>query len=322
MDHSKMLGMSVGLAIVIALAVGAFSVLSDDDIEVEIGTVPTKNVNPMNYTGLMISTLSAAVSEANNVLDSMTAGNVSTLLTEIVSYEFIEDYTMGGEVYWQLDDGTINVCIDAYDGEILAYTRRGYNEGSISAGAAMDIAEDIVNQFDSLPIDSAEATVEHTQMLTHALWDPYEETTTYVNQSTWVIRYNRTFDSILCADHITVILDEDGSLSSYYKDWNMDLEGLSTTYQVSQNDAIDYALDELCPDNGYYVGIYKRIVRPSGFWTAEFNEIEYDADPLAVWVVWIHDEAEENLLIVYVNAHQLDIVGGDKVGGYYSGWTM
>jgi hypothetical protein len=117
------------------------------------------------------------------------------------------------------------------------------------------------------------------------------------------------------------MISPDGNLSSYFKEWNMDLANIQTDYKISQQDAEKKSID-FTGENSKVMKIDKKIVRPNGFWTLEStiqdNErMTWGTDPTCVWVVCLRIESQD-LWIFYVDGSNGDIVGGDMAEAFYS----
>jgi hypothetical protein len=272
-------------------------------------TVPEEEFKPMDIRVLPYPYW-AALEETNRQLEEMELGNISKVDPDSHEFEahLILDYESGSIMYWRFDDGDIEVDFDAYSGEIIAYYNygiMGYPPGNLSEEEVLNLSEAIAEQFAPIPSDASEPTAKRIR---HHFIPPEKlnETIKQTEDYDWRVWYVRLVDEIVADDTLSLDLLEDGTLTSYYKVWWMDLEDLDTEYTVTREEAIETALDAFGKDL-IMNSCEKRVVRPNN----EFGDQKYwGTPPMSVWTVRLSD----GTLFVYgveVHPRKADtIVGG------------
>jgi hypothetical protein len=286
--------------------------------DVSAYSVPKEHIEPGDYPDLTYSTPEAAIEEANDQLSEMTYGDIETIDDECDSYrwELILDHYMGNIIYWELTTEEAGVYIDGYTGEIVHYYNYyDWEDGSLDESEILLLAASIADQFMSLPQDRSSPSAELEETYRFEYWINSTDSFGSVSESCWIVQYDRIKDSITSEDNIELYIDKSGRLYSYTKIWNMDLEEFSTTYSVTESQAIETALDDAGSGSSSHSCV-KKIVRPNRFYDEGEDDIQYGLDPNIVWEIWVED-TDLNLCLYHVHGTQNTIVGGDFSHLYY-----
>jgi len=317
-------GFIVNLLVISLIIISIWNPTSDV-AHVEAAIVHDEEVDPINFPSIEYSSAEIALDEANEQLSEMELGNIYTIDDEDEYFygRLIGSYEMGDVLNWDLGDDFTEVSLEAYTGEILYYHHYGYSEGDLTESQARVLAGFIVLQFDTIPNDSEEpivyedTTFTWTETDSDTMMEDIDEVWNY-----WVADFNRSKDSIQTDDKITVVMNPNGDLNEYYKDWNMDLNEFSTYYLVSIGEAEDAALDYL--GEGTVLAINKRIVRPNYHWEVPESPLDIDEnatiafglDPKIVWSVFIKDD-NDGACLIHVDGINEKIIGGTYIPHYY-----
>jgi hypothetical protein len=276
---------------------------------VKAADIPNEEVDPGLIPDAELKTIEEAVTEANNQLSSMEYGNIYTIDIEDDYFfgRLIRDYEMGDIFYWDFGDSDTDVSINAYSEEIIKYLHYEWSDGSISQSQAENSAIQIANQFAQFPSQYSGPSTDFIGISSYYEYNASTESTTFFERNQWCLRYNRTKNQINTEDHIEIWLHLNGDLGYYYKCWNMPLDSFSTTYSVTEQEAVETALD--AAGEGSSLEFYfKNIIRPNRYWDDE--GLSYGESPSLAWEVWITD-SEERVMIFHINGIENEIIGGD-----------
>ncbi len=236
----------------------------------------------------------------------------------------IIDYRRGECRYWRLHDDEGEARVDIYSGEIIFYRYIGWTDGAKTESEILTLAENIANEFHPLPPDREDADIWFEIMLEGTELNPDTmEEVSHVTEDFWYVYYNRTKNGITAEDYIKLRIDPSGILRTYDKVWNMELDGFSTTYTVTQAEAINIAMEYIPPNSNssssvaeatvYYAG--KKIIRPGYEWPIPGHEhSEYGNPRVICWEIWL-ELSGGNTRIFYVNGVTCQICGGSSSKG-------
>jgi hypothetical protein len=281
-------------------------------------------VTPGSCPGLVLTTAQFALSVVNQKLGTMTYGDIHTINGTRLDAALIKNYKMGSIVYWELTDELVTVDINGYSQEIIHYTiNSDIQTGTLNQGQITTLANNIASQFCPLPADKGTVAVsfEHfgmifTSDMTDNLTDPnvynYSVDTDCTNQTMWCAKWFRYKNSIESTDCIIEYIDGNGNLQNYYKDWNMNLGSLSTSYSVTQTSAENLAKSFIGINNVSVLNTNKMICRPNKIFEGN-GTYQYGNNPKCIWVVRIRDLLPAMNLTTYTI--HVDGVNGAIVGG-------
>jgi len=236
-----------------------------------------------------------ALEAANAQLAAMELGSVEQIDPNSNGFRarLLRDNSMG-IIYWKFENWDMEIKVNADTGEIIRYYNF-LNDVGGPAIAEKDVeayAIDVATQFSQLPEDMDSPWVWHSQydyediLLPNGTWGEVK------NPRDWSLMFNRTYQGVTTSDHILVRIRLDGSLSSYSKDWTMDLESFDATYTVSEEEARqaarDYLNDEFDVENVTFQYCNKMIDRPKAMegWLLPFDR------PLLVWDIECEDQGD------------------------------
>ncbi len=300
--------------IIIALLINFIPHKDDLDNQVHAATVSREATST---AGMTLDTSSEALQSANNQLDDMNTGNIVTIDGNSPDFYAISyrDWKRGNIVYWELEDQDTTVFIRADTEEIIYYEHTGWVTGSMSENQILTQAATIAGQFDDLPSDKNNPEADLIDdLLSSEGYDATSQTFSTTNYPYWQVIYSRIKDNIIAEDHIKLLVLPNGYCSLYSKTWNMSLASFSTTYGISQTQAENIAKQFVGGDVTVHQS-YKKIVRPTYFWTQE--DSEYGNPPSCAYVIWIED-ADGNLWIIYIDGNSSLNLGGDYAANYYA----
>ena len=330
MDDRK-LGTLFGVLCLVALLALAVWATNPPAPQASDEELPWVVVDPAAYPTKNYATATIAAGYANQQLSAIEDGNIETIDTQCDYFggELLKVSYMGNKIVWNIFDDNVTVWMDAFDDEIVQYFRTGKFSGSIDQGTAQTTCEDIVDAFCDLPDDADVGNISLETLYEEGCYDPLEESWGYVNVSSWKHTYNRIYDGIQTTDRIYTLLNTDGTLAFYEKDWYMDLNQLSTEYSVTQAEA-----EETCADwverGNLSISSEKRIVRPNAFYNYDDNiNITFTANPVCVWEVKVSllgDDVNWMVNGTWYNytygdnweyTFHVHFITGDIVGGYW-----
>ncbi len=311
-------GVAINVMIIFSIVFILYEGNNGNDGLVSGSSDPWIKLDPEEYQNLTYSTSASALEETNDQLSEMLVGDIQEVDSEDEDYTafLIQDFEIGNVIYWKLSDSFTSVYLDANTGEIIFYSTDNWIDGSLSQSNIESQAYQIASQFCTVP-SPPDRSVPLTSLETplSGVGFESEETSTQYDYPYWYVEYDRLKTNIHAQDMIRLIINPNGYLHCYYKIWNMDLNGFSTSYSVTQTSAEATAITHAGPGSTVQ-SVEKRIVRPNEFWTNE-NEIVFGEDPKCVWEICVKD-AEDNLRIYHIDGNLAQTIsGGDFFYSYY-----
>jgi hypothetical protein len=190
---------------------------------------------------------------ANEQLAAMELGNVVTVDRHSNHYKarLFRDNNWG-IIYWVFKDWDTEIYVNAETGEIFWYSSGSdLEEGpSIPEEDVQAHIEALMVQFAPLPPDLEAPYVHHSHWTSEDILLPNGTWGSKESYGNWIFYYTRTYEGINSTDSIHVTIDVDGTLTYYYKDWFMDLDGFDATFTVTEEEAEDLAREYLANERG------------------------------------------------------------------------
>jgi hypothetical protein len=292
--------LAVVLSLSVASTAGFYLLPEEDDWRDGGSTEWTEDRSPGDYLFLILPDWWAA-DLANARIATLGVGNVSgvDLDEEDADSQLVLDHEMGHLTYWELWDDDVDVSVNARTGQIISYFKCTETyEGSATREEIREMAIRIANRWGGIPLDAVGPFIEYDSWISYNDRDLYE----------WYVYWYREKDGIPTTDHIRMSFDTDGTLTFYYRDWNMELGGLDTRYTVTREEAIDIA-SEIAGDEVPLVSCEKMVVRPMGAMMGE--DLLWGTDPCPVWSVEFDYNSDTYVACVQVHARTGEVVGGD-----------
>ncbi len=188
-------------------------------------------------------------------------------------------HTLGHVICWEFWDSRANVTLNAQTGEMILYRNRTSShkwDGDKTSDQIRATAIDIVDNWGGIPIDGVGPNV--TLEYCSALCSCWHE---------WDVSWVRVKDGIETTDVIHLRFALDGTLISYFKDWHMDLSGLSTDILITRERAVRIA-SRHSDGWGNLSSCRLLIKEPTGRGTS--SGVLSGTEPTCVWSMWYTDD--------------------------------
>jgi hypothetical protein len=239
----------------------------------------------------------------------MEFGNISSIDPDDPDFHerLFMDYDQG-VIYWEFWDMDVELEVDASTGEILWYLGpSGINrptDHNMTEEEVEDLARLIVNQFSSLPEDASEPEIVYCYSHTTITTNTTTNTTMTTRDWHWRVYFERLKDGIPTTDGIGLRLESDGTLSSYSRDWFLDLRNFNTKFTVTEYKAISAAWEYVGSETNV-TGCKKRIVQP---WRSD-GALIFGQGPKCVWEVSL-EGSDASVSLVAVNGRDASKIEG------------
>ena len=321
MGEGKLIGIFIALVVVTVMLLTAIAYDPPPPPPGEpIPNYPFEEVDPGDYGGLTYSTPAAALYRANTVLGDISNGEVEMIDTEdpVLNVTLVLHRSFGDQILWEISDCDTIVRLDPYTGEILMYFNSVYEDGALNEGEILALADVVAGEFAAVPNDADDPTAVHENLWGNDVYNNVTDDWSSSNYMLWTVRYDRLKDDIQTTDSIILNINGGGSVLSYTKNWNMDLDDPFTAdYEIDQQEAEEIATAG--DPNSTVRDIYQEIVRPNNYWSSDNEVLVFNSTERAVWTVWVErvDYHPGALYIFHIDAETGDIVGGDMGEAYY-----